>query len=54
MRALMLLVLLLGACATGTPEIAFDLDECNYCRMIISDERFDAEATTAAGPTVRV
>ncbi len=51
--AMLLLILLVGACADGTPEIAFDLDECRYCRMIISDERFAAAATTATGRTVR-
>lgn len=41
------------ACGTAIPQIAFDLDECRYCRMIISDERYAAAAITASGRTVR-
>jgi copper chaperone NosL len=51
--ALMLVLALVAACGGGTPDIAFDLDECRYCRMIISDDRFAAAATTAEGRTVR-
>lgn len=48
-------LLLLGttACRADIPQIAMDLDECRYCRMIISDARFAAAATTASGRTVR-
>ena len=38
------------ACGTAIPQIAFDLDECRYCRMIISDERYAAAAITASAP----
>lgn len=52
-RLILALVLLLTACSSGPPAIAFDLDECDYCRMIISDERFAAAATGSGGRTVR-
>lgn len=47
--------LLLGtaACSSGVPQIALDLDACDYCRMIISDARYAAAATTSSGRTVR-
>lgn len=51
--ALLLLGLLAAACRPGPPAIAFDMDECRFCRMIISDERYAAAATTAGGRTVR-
>jgi hypothetical protein len=51
-RALAMLLLMTG-CGTSAPQIAFDLDECRFCRMIISDERFAAAATTSGGRTVR-
>ncbi len=43
----------LPACAQGTPEITFDLDSCEHCRMTISDRRYAAAATTAGGRVVR-
>lgn len=41
-----------GGCASGLPEITYDLDECHYCRMIISDTRYGAAAVTASGRPV--
>ena len=43
----------LPACAQGTPEITFDLDSCEHCRMTISDRRYAAAATTAGGRVMR-
>lgn len=39
----------LVACSPGSPEIAYDLDSCNFCRMTISDQRFGAAARSAGG-----
>lgn len=50
---LVVTVLLLAACSSAPPEIAIDLDECRFCRMIISDARFAAAAETSTGRTVR-
>jgi copper chaperone NosL len=41
------------SCGPTIPAIALHIDECHFCRMIISDDRFAAAATTAAGRTVR-
>jgi copper chaperone NosL len=41
------------ACSGRVPQIALDLDACDYCRMIISDARYVAAATTSSGRTVR-
>lgn len=49
----LLVVLTMGGCAPHAPEIALDLDECRFCRMIIADDRFAAAATTSGGRTVR-
>lgn len=50
---LLAVLLPLPACAQGAPEIRFDLDSCEHCRMTISDRRYAAAATTAGGRTVR-
>lgn len=42
-----------AGCGTGVPQVALDLDACDYCRMIVSDARYAAAATTASGRTVR-
>lgn len=43
-----------AACgAEATPEIAFDHDACDWCRMTISDRRHAAVARTAGGRTAR-
>jgi copper chaperone NosL len=47
------LLLATTGCGPAIPAIALHLDECHYCRMIISDDRFAAAATTASGRTVR-
>jgi copper chaperone NosL len=47
------LLLTTTGCGPAIPAIALHLDECHYCRMIISDDRFAAAAITASGRTVR-
>jgi copper chaperone NosL len=45
---------LIGACGPTKPEtIAYDADQCNYCRMQISDPRFGAELLTRHGRSVK-
>jgi copper chaperone NosL len=51
-RALLLLLGALVACGGGPPAIAYDSDNCDFCRMTISDRRFATAATTATGRTV--
>jgi copper chaperone NosL len=47
------LLLTTTSCGPAVPAIALHTDECHFCRMIISDDRFAAAATTASGRTVR-
>ncbi|HQW67895.1 MAG TPA: hypothetical protein PLJ23_12695 [Gemmatimonadales bacterium] len=42
----------LMSCAPATPSVAWDVDECDYCRMTVSDKRFGAAAVTSGGRTV--
>ena len=56
--AILLASALASACARKpareeAPTIALDIDECRFCRMIISDARFAAAAETSTGRTVR-
>ena len=45
---------LLVACAPGRPDdIAFGVDVCTYCRMLIGDSRFAGAIVTAHGRTVK-
>jgi copper chaperone NosL len=48
-----LALLLLAGCASGPPQIALDLDECRFCRMIVTDDRYAAAALSSGGRTVR-
>ncbi|MGH7618670.1 MAG: nitrous oxide reductase accessory protein NosL [Gemmatimonadaceae bacterium] len=42
------------ACAPGRPDpIAYDADDCAYCHMQISDERFGAALVTKKGRTIK-
>ena len=51
--ALVLLVLLVAACATPAPRaIVYDADACAECRMQISDRRFGAEIVTRTGKVI--
>ena len=49
---LMALALVAG-CSAGPPAIAWGTDNCDFCRMTITDERYAAAAITATGRTVR-
>lgn len=40
------------ACAAPVHSIAFGLDACAECRMIVSDKRFGAQVVTATGKTI--
>ncbi len=45
---------LVSACSSGRPEaIAYDADQCAYCRMEISDPRFGAELVTRRGRSIK-
>jgi copper chaperone NosL len=45
---------LLVACTTGRPDaIAYNLDACAYCRMLIADGRFAAAIVTVRGRTLK-
>lgn len=45
---------LLVACAPGRPDaIAYNVDACAYCRMLIGDGRFAAALVTVHGRTVK-
>lgn len=53
-RSLVAAVLVaLAACHAGPPEIVWNGDACDFCRMTISDRQYAAAATTAAGRTVK-
>ncbi len=51
LTVLVAVVSLLG-CTPSTPSIAWDLDNCDYCRMTVSDQRFGAAAITSGGRTL--
>jgi copper chaperone NosL len=45
---------LVGACGPAKPDaIAYDADQCGFCRMQISDPRFGAELLTRHGRSVK-
>jgi copper chaperone NosL len=44
-----LLIVIISSCANGTKEINYSKDECDYCKMQISDNRFAAETITNEG-----
>lgn len=44
--------LALMSCTPSTPSIAWDVDNCDYCRMTVSDRRFGAAAITSGGRTL--
>ena len=50
--ALLLVVGCAGEPAGGPPEIQYGLEECGYCRMIISEEKFAAATVDVAGDAV--
>ncbi len=52
MAALILLVGCGAEPAAGPPEIQYGLEECGYCRMIVSEEKFAAAIVDAAGSAI--
>jgi copper chaperone NosL len=42
-------IALLAACNSSPEDINYNIDECAYCKMKISDPRFGAELVTAKG-----
>ncbi len=50
-RWLATLVVVVG-CSDGPPAIAWGTDDCDFCRMTITDQRYAAAAITATGRTV--
>jgi copper chaperone NosL len=54
MRSLLVAALvMLAACHAGPPEIAWNRDACDFCRMTISDRQYAAAATTSGGRSVK-
>lgn len=49
---LLLTVASLMSCTPAVPEVAWDRDNCDYCRMTVSDRRFGAAAINAKGRTL--
>jgi|CXWL01.1.fsa_nt_gi copper chaperone NosL len=49
--ALLAVASLLG-CAPSSPSIAWDIDNCDFCRMTVSDQRFGAAAISSGGRTL--
>jgi len=53
-RALCLVVLaIVLGCSDGPPAITWGVDNCDFCRMTVTDQRYAAAAFTATGRTVR-
>lgn len=46
---LMLLIICTGGCSVGPKPINFENDNCDFCKMVISDSRFGAEIVTKKG-----
>ncbi|MCP4248222.1 MAG: hypothetical protein GY778_14345 [bacterium] len=42
-----------GEPSSGPPEIRYGLEECDYCRMVISQEKFAAAIVDEAGSATR-
>ena len=48
-RILSILVILLSGCSVEPEPITFGKDVCDYCKMIISDEKYGGELVTQKG-----
>ncbi len=42
-------MLLFSSCAAGTKPVRLGIDQCDYCKMTVGDERFPAEIVTQKG-----
>jgi len=47
------LVLLVSACSQEPHEVHYGSDECAYCKMMITDNRFAAQAVTETGKSIK-
>ena len=45
--------LLLSACSQEPHEVHYGSDECAYCKMMITDNRFAAQAITETGKSIK-
>lgn len=52
-RAGLVAAFLLAGCGSDKPVITFDVDQCDFCLMTISDRAYAAAATDAGGRTAR-
>jgi copper chaperone NosL len=46
MLLILFMMLMIQSCSTGPKPIVFGKEECSFCKMIISDQRFGAELIT--------
>jgi len=51
--AVILVVLISAGCSAGPRAIEYGTDQCEYCRMTISDERYGAEVVTKKGRALK-
>lgn len=47
------LALLMSACSQEPHEVHYGSDECAYCKMMITDNRFAAQAVTETGKSIK-
>lgn len=52
-RTIGILLLFLSACSQQPQEIFYGSDECEHCKMQISDERFATQMVTAKGKAIK-
>ena len=48
-KTLILLSLVLSSCQVSERPIDYGADECDYCKMIIMDQRYGSELVTEKG-----
>lgn len=47
------LIVLLSSCSQQPAEIHYGSDECAHCKMMITDNRFAAQAVTETGKSIK-
>jgi copper chaperone NosL len=50
---LLFILLILNACSKSPEEINYGEDECEYCKMLITDNKYGAEIITDKGKTYK-
>lgn len=50
---LLFVLLILSACSKSPEPISYGQDECVYCRMLITDNRYGAEIVSGKGKTYK-